>query len=47
MDLGDRGIFQRGYLGRLDKLTLLLVPLTIPRSSKINSCDNNLKLLSS
>jgi len=32
--------FRRGKSGRLNKLILLLVPLTFQYISKINSCDN-------
>jgi hypothetical protein len=40
-------IIKREKFARLEKLTLLQVTLTNQHPSKVNSCDNNLKLLSS
>ena len=41
--LGNRMVFKRKKLSRLKKLRLLQITLTIQRSSKVNSCDNNVE----
>ena len=44
--LSGRMVFKRGKLGWLNKLILLLVPLTFQHTSKVNISDNNLNYLS-